>query len=180
MMDVMLDRIMKPGYLGDVSVRPIAELHSLRLDCQSVETQLSYLRRLVQGRHDIVAGELGRRRGGGDPADLSALVDRLPEILGDRIHSPGLGRLPQTMQPGNVSGRLVDRLESIVSEGHLMTFFELTDAQLETIATQLEALEHDVSDLRRAMFDRIDALQAELTRRYRDGEANVEELLQDR
>ena len=61
-----------------------------------------------------------------------------------------------------------------------MTFFELTNDQLETIADQLESLEHDVSDLRRAMFDRIDALQAELTRRYRDGEASVEELLQDR
>jgi hypothetical protein len=179
-MDAMLDNILQEGYLGDVSQRPMTELHSLRLDCQSVETQLSYLRRLVQGRHDIVTGELSRRRSGGDPDDLSALVDRLPEILGDRIHSPGMGRLPQTMQPGNVSGRLVDRLESIVSEGHLMTFFELTDDQLETIAGQLESLEHDVSDLRRAMFDRIDALQAELTRRYRDGEASVEELLQER
>ena len=179
-MDEKLDRILSEGYLGDVSRRPIAEIRSLRLDCQSVETQLSYLRRLVQGRHDIVAGELERRRNGGDPADLSALVDQLPQILADRIHSPGVGRLPQTLQPGDVGGRLVDQLESIVTEGHLTTFLELSNTQLETIAAQLESLEHEVSDLRRSMFDRIDALQAELTRRYRDGEADVEELLHDR
>lgn len=179
-MDAKLDEILTEGYLGDVVHRPIAEIHRLRLDCQSVETQLSYLRRIVQGRHDIMAGELVRRQEGGDPADLAALVDKLPQILSDRIHSPGLGRLPQTMEPGDFSGRLADRLESIVSEGHLTSFLELSNDQLGTIAGELEALEHDISDLRRAMFDRIDALQAELTRRYRDGEANVEELLHDR
>ena len=47
------------------------------------------------------------------------------------------------------------------------------------IADELQALEHDVSDLRRALFGRIDTLQAELTRRYRDGEAHVEELLHE-
>ena len=34
-----------------------------------------------------------------------------------------------------------------------------------------------VSTLRRAMFDRIDTLQAELTRRYREGETTVDDLL---
>ncbi len=178
-MDTEIDRILAVGYLGDVARRPIAEIRNLRLECQSVETQLSYLRRVVQGRHDIVAGELDRRRDGGDPKDLASLVDQLPQILADRIHSPGLGRLPQTLQPGDVSGRLFDRMESIVTENHLTTFLELSNAQLATIATELEALEREVSKLRRAMFDRIDALQAELTRRYRDGEANVEELLHE-
>lgn len=178
-MDTELDQILAAGYLGDVVHRPITDIRNLRLECQSVETQLSYLRRIVQGRHDIVAGELERRRNGGDPDDLASLVEQLPQILADRIHSPGRGRLPQTLQPGDVSGRLFDRLESIVTEGHLTTFLELSNVQLETIAAELEALEHEVSDLRRAMFDRIDALQAELTRRYRDGEANVEELLHE-
>jgi hypothetical protein len=34
-----------------------------------------------------------------------------------------------------------------------------------------------VSDLRRNLFDRIDAIEAELTRRYRTGEASVDSLL---
>ena len=35
----------------------------------------------------------------------------------------------------------------------------------------------EVSQLRRAIFEPIDRLQAEMTRRYRDGEADIEELL---
>jgi hypothetical protein len=43
---------------------------------------------------------------------------------------------------------------------------------------RLEALEREISDRRRQFFDRIDTLQAEITRRYRTGEASVESLLQ--
>lgn len=179
-MDRQLDEILSKGFLGDVARRPINEIRSLRLVCQAVETKLSYLRRLVQGRHDIVAGELERRHSGGDPGDLSALVDQLPQILADRIHSPGVGRLPQLLEPGDVSGRLVDRLNSIVPLSHLTDFLELSNAELEAIASDLQTLEVEVSSLRQAAFERIDTLQAELTRRYRDGEADVEELLQER
>ena len=42
---------------------------------------------------------------------------------------------------------------------------------------QLQAYERRVSDLRRALFDRIDAIENELTRRYRTGEASVDTLL---
>ena len=38
-------------------------------------------------------------------------------------------------------------------------------------------LERQVSERRQALFTRIDALQAELTRRYKTGEASVESLL---
>jgi hypothetical protein len=93
-MDTELDRILADDYLAGLSDRPVAELRALRAQCQTVETQLSYLRRMVQGRHDIVTGEIDRRSHGGDRYDVSDLVDRLPEILADRIHAPGPGRLP--------------------------------------------------------------------------------------
>jgi hypothetical protein len=178
-MDSELENILAEGYLGDVGARSTAEIRALRAECRAVETQLSYLRRIVQGRHDIVAGELARRRNGGDRANLSELVEQLPQILSDRIRAPGLGRMPETLAPGELSGRLVDQLEGIVTEGHLLRLGELDDAGMSSIANELEVLEHEVSDLRRAMFGRIDTLQAELTRRYRVGEANVEELLRE-
>jgi hypothetical protein len=37
--------------------------------------------------------------------------------------------------------------------------------------------ENDLSALRRRLHERIDALQAEIGRRYRDGEASVDSLL---
>ena len=46
------------------------------------------------------------------------------------------------------------------------------------MADQLTAFEQRVSGHRRELFERIDALQAEITRRYKTGEASVDSLLQ--
>ena len=176
-MDAELDRILADGFLDGLGDRSVGELRSLREACQAVETQLSYLRRLVQGRHDIVAGEIDRRRGGGDPHDVHDLVERLPDILSDRVHAPGPGRLPVTMEPGELSGRLVDRLGQITEQVPLEATGAASDAGLAAAEVALGELEQEVSTHRRALFDRIDTLQGEITRRYRDGEAQVDDLL---
>jgi hypothetical protein len=176
-MDAELDRILADDYLDGLADRSVAELRSLRAACQAVETQLSYLRRMVQGRHDIVSGELARRERGGDPGDLGDLVDQLPQILADRIHAPGPGRLPTAMAPGEVQGRLVDRLAEISDRIPLESPADADAGALSEAAADLDALEGEVSKLRRALFDRIDTLQSEITHRYRDGEAQVDDLL---
>jgi len=176
-MDTELDRILADDYLAGLEDRPVAELRALRTECQGIETQLSYLRRLVQGRHDIVTGEIDRRSHGGDRYDVSDLVDRLPEILADRIHAPGPGRLTPNMEPGDASGRLADRLTEISERVPIEMPAEADDEALAEVATDLSELEHEVSGLRRQLFDRIDALQAEITRRYRTGEAHVDDVL---
>lgn len=176
-MDAELDRILADDYLSDLESRPVAELRTLRSECQAVETQLSYLRRLVQGRHDIVAGEVERRARGGDRYDVSDLVDRLPEILADRIHAPGPGRLPVDMEPGELTGTLVGRLEALNERVPVESPGEADDDELAQVATELGELEAEVSGFRRRLFDRIDTLQAEITRRYRSGEARVDDVL---
>lgn len=176
-MDQELERILAEDYLDGLGERPVADLRRQRTECQSVETRLSYLRRLVQGRHDIVGGELDRRRRGGDRYDTGDLVDRLPQILADRIHAPGPGRLPTGMEPGELSGELVERLDEISALVPIESPGDADDAALADAAEQLEALEHDVSGFRRQLFDRIDAIQAEITRRYRSGEARVDDVL---
>jgi hypothetical protein len=176
-MDAELQRILDPGYLDGLSDLTVDQLRAARAECQHVETQLSYLRRLVQGQHDIVTGEIDRRSHGGAPAELGDLVDRLPEILADRIHSPGPGRLPTGMAPGDLSGELADRLAAITAEVPLETIGTASDEDLASAADRLSDLEHEVSSLRRAMFDRIDPLQAEITQRYKAGEARVDDLL---
>ena len=52
-------------------------------------------------------------------------------------------------------------------------------SELDTLAEQLIDFERKVSDNRRDRYDRLDALSAELVRRYRDGEASVDGLLDD-
>ena len=84
-----LDRVTSPAYLANLLTRPIGDIRSMRAEGQSIENGMSYVRRVAQGRIDIVAAELQRRRNGGDPADLSELVAQLPDILS---RSPTLGR----------------------------------------------------------------------------------------
>jgi hypothetical protein len=173
-----LDRILGAEYLGDLEHRPMAEVRTMRAECQEIETGLSYLRRLVQGRSDIVGAELQRRRDGAAPGDLADLISQLPEILSDRTRNPGFGRLPQLLAPGDVDPELTERLDEIMADRDIETLPTLSDDELHQVHDQLEVLEREVSDRRRQFFDRIDTLQAEITRRYRTGEASVESLLQ--
>jgi len=172
-----LDLLLDPGYLGDLPSRPMDEVRSMRAECQEVETGLSMLRRMVQGRLDIVGLELARRAEGGDPADLPDLIARLPEVLSEHTRAPGVGRLPQMMAPGELPAALEAELDAIIGAGRLADLPGLDDAVLRSLADQLAAFEQKVSGHRQALFGRIDALQAEITRRYKTGEATVDALL---
>jgi hypothetical protein len=173
-----LDALLDPDYLGDLTTRDMDEVRSMRAECQEVETGLSLLRRVVQGRLDIVGVELQRRAEGGDPEDLPDLIARLPEVLSDRMRSQGVGRLPQIMTPGELPAGLEAELDGIVGSGHLSDLPTVDDATLHGMADQLTEFEQRVSGQRRELFERIDALQAEITRRYKTGEASVDTLLQ--
>jgi hypothetical protein len=54
---------------------------------------------------------------------------------------------------------------------------ELADDVIRKLADQLTTLERSLSERRRKIFDRIDAFQAEIVRRYKTGQANPDELL---
>lgn len=177
-MTAVLADLLDPGYLGDLPARPIDEVRRMRAECQEVETGLSMLRRLVQGRLDIVGVELARRADGGDPADLPDLIARLPQVLSDRTHAPGIGRLPQLMAPGELPPELVAELDAVSGPGTVADLPALADDALRATAEALVAFEQKVSGHRSALFERIDALQAEITRRYKTGEASVDSLLQ--
>jgi anti-sigma-K factor RsiG len=170
-----VDRLLAADYLGDVIDRPITEIRSMRDECQAAEASLSYVRRIVQARHDIVAAEIGRRASGGEPADLSALVDKLPEILGQHVVGPGLGRLSAVAPPDDDA--LVSEVDAVVDSARLAGLSEASDDDVRALADQLAELEASVSGRRRALHERIDTLQAELVRRYKSGEATVESLL---
>ncbi|MGQ0830850.1 MAG: RsiG family protein [Microthrixaceae bacterium] len=172
-----LDELLDPGYLGDLAARPMDEVRAMRAECQEVETGLSMLRRVVQGRLDIVGLELARRADGGEPADLPDLISRLPELLSDRTHAPGVGRLPQLMAPAELPAALEAELDGILGEGRLADLPALEDDVLRSLADRLGTFERQVSGHRQSLFDRIDALQAEITRRYKTGEASIDSLL---
>jgi hypothetical protein len=171
--------ILAPGYLDGVTSVTIEEIRARRAACQAVEVSLSYLRRLVQGRLDIVLAEVHRRDEGAPEEDLHSLVERLPEILSDHVHAPGNGRLSTFMAPGDtdLDDELLKQLDDIVDAERLATLPALTDERVRGLVDELTTLERSVSGQRRALHERIDALQEELVRRYRTGEASVDSLL---
>ena len=176
-MTVSLDELLAPGYLDGLVGRPLPEIRLQRAAANEVETGLSYLRRLVQGRLDIAMAEQARRAAGIPAGDVADLVQRLPEILGERVHAPGLGRLPALMAPGEVDRVLAARLDAIVTGDRLASLPEVDDGALGEIVSQLHDLEREVSALRRAMHGVLDALQEEIVRRYQTGEATIDHLL---
>lgn len=174
------ERVLAADYLGDLRSRPIEAIRAMRAECQEIEVALSYLRRLVQGRIDIVAADLRRRAAGEGPTDAAELVEHLPEILTGREsgQARGLGRLPTLMAPSAAQeAALHAELDAVAGEEFLARLPETPDDEVRAVLDRLTELERTVSARRRALHERIDALQAELTRRYKSGEASVESLL---
>lgn len=176
-----LDVVTDPSFLSDLDTREMDELRAVRSRCQALENSLSYVRRLIQGRVDIVGGELQRRREGGDAGDTSDLIGRLPDILseGSRVTGgPGSVRPPHSLAPDpEVTAQLESMLEDIIAAETLGNVSEIDDDALSSSLTSLNALEDEVSQSRRSLHDVIDTVQAEVTRRYTTGEATVDGLL---
>lgn len=148
-----------------------------RDEATEVETGLSYVRRIVQGRLDIVVAERDRRQKGEAPVDASQLVEQLKDILSEHVRAPGLGRLPALMFPAELDSGLEARLEELLPLADVSTLPDLSDARLTEIADGLTEFERAVSLQRRTVLDVIDRLQEEIVRRYRSGEASVDSLL---
>lgn len=174
-----LQRVRRPEYLADVSGRTVDEIRAMRAECQALENGLSYVRRLAQGRLDILAGELEQRRHDGKAADLRSLIERLPEILSDRTRSEGgaaAARPPQDLDVASpTTTELEARLDAIAGPGADPA--ALDDEQLGEVVARLVEFEQEVSAARRHLHEVFDVLSHELTRRYRSGEATVDSLL---
>jgi hypothetical protein len=171
-----VDRVLADDWLGDLRSLPIEDIRARRDDVRGIEDRVSYLRRIIQGRLDIVAADLRRRREGGSPIDLGTLIEQLPDILSDKGGTGGPGRLPTGLIPPEDAGLTteIDRVAGPDLLGHLD---RLSDDEVADLARSIGELEKRTSAARRGLFGRIDALNAELARRYATGEADVGPLL---
>ncbi|MGE5210975.1 MAG: hypothetical protein ACM3MM_06900, partial [Acidobacteriota bacterium] len=71
---------------------------------------------------------------------------------------------------------LAVELDEICASHGLGRLKSLDDAELTSLVDAVAEFEARVSSDRRARFERLDALSAELVRRYRDGEADVDSI----
>lgn len=152
----------------DPSELSLDELRSLRARLQYEDDVVSYARRVAQARLDLVKTESGRRAGsGGDVKD----------VLSQHL-TGGPARPPRPAEDLS-DDELSNELDAICAEHHFGRLEELDDDSLAALEGAIAEFEHRVSQDRRERFDRLDALSAELVRRYRDGEASVDSLLGD-
>jgi len=170
-----IDRVLSEDYLDGLATLPLERVRELRREAEQEEVDLSYLRRVLQGRLDILRAELVRRSGEAG-ADL---VDALPKILADENSGTpaprGLGR-HATMEPSRADSHR-RHVEQLIADVDLSNPEAHDDASLQRVLETLEREEQDVSDKRRQVQTVMDACTAEITRRYREGEANVSDLL---
>ncbi|MGP4002667.1 RsiG family protein [Streptomyces sp. 8N706] len=148
----------------------LPELRALRRESQQEEADLSYVRRLLQGRIDILGAEQERRA-----APESPVVDRLGEILAD---GPSRNRSARHVTLGTPHSEEYRQLaEDMLSEVELSDLDSRTDEELHGAMGRLARCEQQVSRRRQQLQRTADDCSAEIARRYRAGEAQVDDLL---
>lgn len=148
------------------------ELRSLRAACEEAEEGVSYARRLLQGRLDLLRAKLEQR---GADADL---LEALPQILAadEQSTDPLHARSTRVRVPPSADAH-VALLDTVVSESSLARLDELEMDEIDVLVARAADHEASLSMVRRALFERIDAVRDELAARYKDGRADVGELL---
>ncbi len=147
------------------------DLRSLRQELQAEDDVVSYARRVAQARLDLVKSEMSHRAA--DSGEI--LRDELNEVLSRHL-TGGPARPPRPAEDLS-DHQLSSELDAVCNEKGFGRLEELNDAELEALSAAITEFEARVSSDRRTRFDRLDALSAELVRRYREGEADVDSLL---
>ncbi len=156
---------------ADVHALRLDELRALRRAAQQAEADLSYVRRLVQGRIDILRAESTRRA-----TPDSRLLDLLPQILADLPSRHRSSARHVTL--GTPHGEEYRQLaEEALAEVELSDLSARTDEELSDAMARLARHEERVSRRRQELQRTADDCNAEIARRYREGEAQVDDLL---
>jgi len=170
----------------DPSQLPLHELRALRADLQAQDDVVSYVRRLAHARLDLIDAELQHRAAVvpaavGDTAHGAAsdgaVTGELRHLLGHHL-TGGPARPPRPAEDES-QHPLALEFEALCLQYGIADLTGLDDDQLHELRAQVGEFEHRQSHARQDLFHRIDALSAELVRRYRDGEADVDGLLAD-
>lgn len=166
-----LTRVVDADYLSGIASAPIDEIRTMRSTCADLENGTSYVRRLAQGRLDLLAEET-KQRAAGSGGSLGALVDSLASTLSDGVRAPGSGRVDQELDPpDHVVAPLTEALDARVSPSVASSVADLGDDELAAAVIALQDFEEELSAARRSLHSTIDALNNELARRIAAGES---------
>lgn len=171
-----VDRVLAPYFLDDLAELSLDELRSRRTDADQEEADLSYARRLLQGRIDLLRAEQAARRGDGplahqphSDAEIAAALSRILGAEPRRDH--GMGR-HLGAQPSRV-GEHRREAERAVADVGGSDLTAMDEVDLQAALDRLQDIEGRVSRTRRAVQKVVDTLTGEVARRYMTGEVTV-------
>jgi hypothetical protein len=160
-----IDRIRRPEFVQGLSELSLDELRERRDECYAEREYLSLLRRLVQGRAEILKAEVERR---GSGADAGSLVDELSTILSSEGQGPSRGEAVKVGLPEEEMLLARRRIERLVADAEISDPGALDDDRLAAAVDLLAREEREVSEARTDVLHVMDELQEELKRRYRE------------
>jgi hypothetical protein len=159
-----LDAILSPSFLAELDTASPSDLRAKLREARMEEDALSYVRRNLHGRLDLLRAELERRRGGHGSARS---VEALTAVLADHGFSQGIGRAGLSLRAAAVAATDVD--EMLLSDDALARLPDLADEEIEQIVERVGDAERGLSDQRRQLHAVIDAVEAEMATRYKAG-----------
>jgi hypothetical protein len=161
-----IDRIREPAFVDGLAELELDELRIRRDECLVEREHLSMLRRLLQGRAEILQAELTTRD---DAGETASLVESLAKILAADDHpTTSRGEAVRVSLPEEEMLLARRRAERLANDVSLSNPSELDDAALAEAIGRLASEEQHVSEARADVIRVLDVLQDELKRRYRD------------
>jgi anti-sigma-K factor RsiG len=162
--------VLDPTFVEGLQQLPLDELRRRRDEALAEREYLSYLRRLLQVREDVLRTELSRRQHGGEPEDL---MDRLTRVLSEGPRARGRGEALRITLAEDDMAEAERRADEAVGTSWSPHSETLDDVQLDESLAALEREERAVSESRAAIFRVHDQLQEELKRRYQENPSQI-------
>lgn len=168
-----MDRVLDPAFVEGLASVSHDELRGRREAALEEEQEVSYLRRLLQGRLDLLRTDLRQRDyASGDRERRQArpdaeLVEELTSALRETPTAARTARLVDVEAPRSTPRRRA--AEVAVDDVRLSDPSSLSDEDLEAVVTRLESLERQASATRRAVLAVLDTLTQEMQRRVLEG-----------
>lgn len=170
-----IDRVADPNLPGRIPELGNDDLRALRDDCRDEESRLSYTRRLLQARTDIVRAEVERRAGQGRSSE--EFLRDLSKILADQPSARREARAVGVYAPEGGEGRREE--DVLIADAAMARLPDLSEDELRELAARLSVSERKISAQRSSVLNHLDALQGELVARYRDGRADIGDVLSE-
>ena len=168
-----IDRVLGSEYLRGLGELDLAELRERRDEAAQEETDLSFLRRLLHARIDIVKAEQHRRASG----ERASVLDQLATILAENALAPSSGKARyQPLEPSR-AGVYRRQAEALAGNSDLSDVTSLRDGELDAALGTYREQEQSVSARRHEVQHVVDTLNAEIADRYARGTASVDELI---